>query len=288
MKFNVLGEEISVEWGHVFSVAGVMLISAVLTALISMLLPFIEDNASIMQGLDFLLNIAQPFYPAAFAFIAIAIAIGIFKMKKDAALCRSIVGAFLLVGLGIALLGAISYVEPILSYHPKEVILYAIQTGLTYLIDMLIGAMMIYIWMLAVSAPDMQKARKMAAPAAVFALIMYAISILPMLIGVAEGQYIPYYLLYSIATTHTFIYLLSHFVFGFIILYHIWGNKLENMAYLFAALYLLSPVVAMAGDFLSYGILDAWATLAAIVKLTVLYCISRPDLKDRFDKLLGI
>jgi hypothetical protein len=289
MKFNVLEREINVGWNHIFAIVGVMLVFAILDIASAVALHvFSDENGNVSPEIALLFGVAGVFFPVVFAFAAIAIAVGMFKMKKDAALCRSLAGAFLLVMLGVAILGGLGILDNIISYHPTEVILYLMQTSITFLAGALVGTAMAYLWMLAISAPDMQKARKMAVPAAVFSLILYIISILPMVIRVAEGQYILSYFFYSIATADAIIYLLSHFVFGFIILYHIWGKKLDNAAYLFAALYLVSPVVAMAGDFLAYGALEAWATLMTVVKLALVYGISRPDLRDRINKLLGI
>jgi hypothetical protein len=300
MKFDVLGRDVNVGWNHVV-VSLLSLIAYAVIILIVALPPAYffylplkyasEPGGSgimLIQGAgDYGRAIASIIGIPFEAFILILVASWLYKMTKDAALCRSLSGAYFFVTTGIYLVVSIPvtilFLLGQLTLLPGSTLLTQLAGMLLNILGNATGAILLYLWLLAIAEPDMQKAKKTIIPAAVFGAALALFWFLQVLPWTAPDQ--------SALIQDTIIFavgqhmagLISAFllnlVLGFIILYHLKGKKLDDAAYLFAALIVASPLLMMMESLAISGTSDLWATLTALVTLALLYGLSRIDLK---------
>ncbi len=296
MKFDVLGRDVNVAWNHV-AVSFLSLIAAALIIFI-VALPLVYlfymplKYASELGGFGAVLAqgagdygrtimslIGAPFE----ALVFLLVATRLFKMTKDAALCRSLAGACFFVEIGVYLplflLATLLFLPNPLAAPPGFASVSWFLGPISNILDNAWGAMLIYLWLLAITVPDRQKAEETVAPAALFGLVMAALSFLPLLLEVTAGK-ADVDFGSALATFQTVVYFLSQFVFGFIILYYLKGKKLDNAAYLFAALSIASPILEPLTRLGVPLTLEPWPILTTVVQLAFLYGLSRIDLKD--------
>lgn len=286
MRFEIARREVDVRWGHVAvvlaSIAAIVVPTLVLAMLWAYALPpepvfsFQENSAMTMAWLLSVLDlIASPI--SAFLLLTFAM---LLKMKKDVALCRSLAGAefLLMAAFDVSLFAAaflLSLAAPVAMQGSARL---AVSTPAA-LVSTAGGAIVVYLWLLAIAAPDRKKAEQTLVPAAVFALLAVAIGVFPAVIDLAGGGFRadagPY-----IMSLQTGFSLLLNFIFGFIILYHAQGKRLDGAACLFAALYVASPFLGMLATLVEPGIFMPEQTITAALKLALLYGLSRVDLKD--------
>jgi hypothetical protein len=296
MKFVVLGRDVNVEWNHL-AVSFLSLIAYALIIFIVALLPIYlfymplkyaselgGFGVVLVQGLsDYGTTIASIIGAPFKALVLLLAATWLYKMAKDAVLCRSLAGAYFFVEVGIYLVFFIPVtflflLDP-LALPPRLTLLSQLLGLIINIVGDAASAILLYLWLLAIAAPDRQKAENTVAPAALFGLAMVALSFLPLLLDVTSGA-VRVDFGSAFATQETAIYFLSKFVFGFIILYYLKGKKLDDAAYIFAALIVASPLITMLDRLVMPGTLDLWSTLIAMVQVVLLYGLSRIDLKD--------
>ena len=180
MRFEVAKREVEVGWSHVWFVIGVMfaIVAAffVLTGLATALISFTSGAAltdSYMQALTMVTTILALLTPPLGAFLYV-IAMPHFKIKKDAASCRSVVAAqfILLTSMTLVLLvlsGLIGEYSPWISWPFQIAARVAMSAQ---------GAISLYLWMLIFLKNDIDGVKKSALPAAVAAVAITAVYII--------------------------------------------------------------------------------------------------------------
>jgi hypothetical protein len=237
-----------------------------------------SENTDIMQAVAFIVNLLIVFYPPAIAAMALAIAKGILKlgMKKGEDLCRSLSMTLFILLYGIYLcILTLSTGSAILGNATDPMILASLMM---IVVSIPMTVAMFYLWLLAISMFDAKKAWKTVVPAAVFAMMTGLIYLIPVIKGVNEGIYIPDYISYSIFSTQTLLLFLSDFLLGFVLLYHMNGRKLDNLAYAFAALYIALPIANELIGMSLRGGFEPGKILEAVIRIVFLYGISRMNL----------
>lgn len=269
MKFNVLGREIEVNWDHVFIVLGVQISLAILFTLIGFLYSFASGysygswefgdafvNYAFTQG-PILGIISTPLI----AFIFLWVAGYFYELKKDVSLCRSLAAASLILGI---VLIPITILISFLAI-PYVSLLFIISNGFITLVGGLLftamSAFILYLWLLIIVKPNMERIKKAAEFAVIFSIAFLIITELILFIIQYQSDTGVY--LFTFDPISVVISLANNFMFGLLILYYIYKKKLGQIAYLFAGIYLAPTLVYAIINFIT-GLLDTGLTNGAI------------------------
>lgn len=269
MEITVAGRVVPLRLEHFFAVFAALIIVAlaamIATAVSALALSGSLDQDSLVRQTAIVGDVVTAIGMPLFAFLFLRMA-GIFRMEKDALLCRSLAsanailamavnaaGLFLLIGLagGFGLPDLISLAGDILSAAA--------------------GAVVLYLWLLIAMKPDRRKAEEPAWLSAVFAIAM----LLFWKIILALGTYYAGFGEQAGFGLGDIPSLIQNLFFAFAILYHVKGTAIvKKDAAFFAALFIGAYALYSVAYFLQSGIPDATYAIDAGLKLALLYILA--------------
>jgi len=275
MEFEILKTKFDVRWDHLWVYLGALLAIAIPALIVTALWayaypadsskPFQANFSSASNEMNAMIAIVEQ--PLG-AFVTLAVAYGIFKMKKDAGLCRSLTTVAFIIGIGTSVLVFI-YWNPIGLF-------YATVKTLANLLDNACGAVVLYLWLSFFLGPEMGKIRKTAAYATAFAVLSLVITkLIPVFIANADIEWMANN---GIVSASALPSLLSGFLFAFAIFYHEMGKKAGVWEYAFVGAYIgTALLVGLATALSGPPMAGLGGILGSVAKLALLYALSRPE-----------
>lgn len=254
MKFNVIGREADVGWGHLALYTGTVIAVAVAFILIvgiATLALGAYGGTDFVNGLQFtayyapvfqvLSNLLLPFSFAITAWLLLLLA-PVFKIKKDVALCRSLAAAAFIISLVINSMSVVGLRAYLLStyLHASGLAGFVLEI-LSGLVSAAMSSILIYLALLLLLTPERKRVMDALVPVSIFALVMILVPS-PLLALLNNQADVFWYLVTSLQTymdPMTLVTFAEYFVFGLVILYHTRKELDMKAAYLFAAISLL-------------------------------------------------
>ena len=238
MKFNVLGREVEVQWKHLILVlivkVGFELFSYFIQSAIAISQYQSEPIHYSLAGIE---SIFSSISLLLYGFIILWAADFIKGMKKDIALCRSFAGADFIAGLAFTLFWLALAILSLNSLFFDESMMFSELINKAF--SFILSSVLLYLWLHILLEMNSEKIKSAAKLAAVFAIIFPILfEFYDFIVWSFYGEYSPFYFdPVSIISA-----LIGHFVFGFLLLYHIHNKKLDRVAYVFTALLMGSGV----------------------------------------------
>jgi len=297
MKFNVIGREVEIGWKYLFPYLAAVFAISLLAFILGLVQVYLSGNladlstdmgmflalSSFATITDYLAIIGIPL--SAFALLTAA---GFFRMKKDAVLCRSLAAMhFLVFELLLGVLGFFMFAfiyanilqpPPDTLFIIRNLVIIAINTP----IIQAFSAFLLYLWLLILVEADIKKLKKAVTPALIFALLYLVLQESAVFLLSYQGG-----LVYEIELGASLIsFFATTLVFGLAVIYHAQGRKLDNAAYLFAALFLLPHSIYSIISFATGENTKGFEALMffgeRVVQLILIYFISGASLPKKF------
>jgi hypothetical protein len=255
MKIEVLGREVDVGWKKFGLYLGLLILFYfalvafdIAYALFLVFAQGMDFPSAILAANDVwissFLTYIKPLFQPLLA-LALLVAAGRFGMKKSVSLCRSFAASeFIIFGLGGAALDALLSLS--LIYWGKGA---GAGNPFFSFADIVIGgafgAIMLYLWLLIFLDLKRGKLGWAAWNAGAYALIFFMLpELYNFFLAYQSGNvYAPKYNFLGIL-----VLLISNFLFALPVLYHAYGKKIGQDAYVFAAIFLLPAAMYAIGD----------------------------------------
>jgi hypothetical protein len=255
MKIEVLGREVDVGWKQFGLYLGLLILFYFVLVALDMAYAFFLVYA---QGMDFpsaflaandvwissFLTYIKPLFQPLLAFVLL-VAAGRLGMKKSISLCRSFAASeFVIFGLGGATLDALVYLA-LIAWGKGAGAGNPFFSFADIIIGGAFGAIMLYLWLLIFLDLQKGKLSRAAWNAGAYALIFFMLpELYNFFIAYQSGNvYAPRYNFLGIL-----VLLISNFLFALPVLYHAYGKKIGQDAYVFAILFLLPAAMYAIGD----------------------------------------
>ncbi|HSB47631.1 MAG TPA: hypothetical protein VLD37_06470 [Candidatus Bilamarchaeum sp.] len=278
MKFKVAGRDVNVAPSHILIYFGFVVLFVIALMAAAVILTSAQGQESSEDALAknsaLLTGVIGAVMEPLLAFLLIRVS-GVFKLKNDVALCRSLAGASAFIWAGLSLLGLIAGLAG--GIVTAELALpYAVSWAGSLMV-LLASSITFYLWLLIFLQPDRIRAKDAAIKAAAFALLYFIIQeAVVVLLQYAHG-----YPAGISLDAQALMWVLDSFVFGFALLYHM-KEKPDREAYqLFAALFVGGALISVLDSVPSDPFVLIGAAEAA-VQLGLIYLFSKKDTLKTF------